>query len=219
MLQDALGGNTKTCIIATVSPVRANLEETLSTLDYATRARSIKNNPEATRKVAKHTLLKELVAEMDKLRADLVATREKNGRYFDEDRWEEIQAEQETLKAEHAESRRAKEVFEAQLLTLREEYEHNLLLLKRKDVELNEARDNLARTEDTLEATTRDLNAVTTSLEEEVVVRQVLEENGTQLDRVATGLNEVAKQGISDVHGLFDKLGASGPLRTAYPLD
>lgn len=34
LLQDSLGGTTKTCIIATVSPASGCLEETLSTLDY-----------------------------------------------------------------------------------------------------------------------------------------------------------------------------------------
>jgi len=43
-----LGGKTKTCIIATVSPSIHCLEETLSTLDYAHRAKNIKNKPEVT---------------------------------------------------------------------------------------------------------------------------------------------------------------------------
>jgi len=34
LLQESLGGKTKTCIIATISPASGNLEETLSTLDY-----------------------------------------------------------------------------------------------------------------------------------------------------------------------------------------
>ncbi|GJN15450.1 hypothetical protein PR202_gb02367 [Eleusine coracana subsp. coracana] len=46
LLRDSLGGRTKTCIIATVSPSVHCLEETLSTLDYAHRAKSIKNRPE-----------------------------------------------------------------------------------------------------------------------------------------------------------------------------
>jgi len=41
-----LGGKTKTCIIATISPSIHCLEETLSTLDYAHRAKNIKNKPE-----------------------------------------------------------------------------------------------------------------------------------------------------------------------------
>lgn len=46
LLRDSLGGKTKTCIIATISPSILCLEETLSTLDYAHRAKNIKNKPE-----------------------------------------------------------------------------------------------------------------------------------------------------------------------------
>ena len=46
LLRDSLGGKTKTCIIATISPSAYCLEETLSTLDYAHRAKNIKNKPE-----------------------------------------------------------------------------------------------------------------------------------------------------------------------------
>ena len=41
-----MGGKTKTCVIATISPSIHCLEETLSTLDYAHRAKNIKNKPE-----------------------------------------------------------------------------------------------------------------------------------------------------------------------------
>lgn len=45
MLQDSLGGNTKTVMIAAVSPASDNYVETLSTLRYASRAKNIKNKP------------------------------------------------------------------------------------------------------------------------------------------------------------------------------
>lgn len=48
ILRDSLGGKTKTCIIATISPSAYCLEETLSTLDYASRAKNIKNKPEVS---------------------------------------------------------------------------------------------------------------------------------------------------------------------------
>ena len=51
LLQDSLGGRTKTSIIATVSPSPSNKEETLSTLDYADRAKRIKNKPEINQKI------------------------------------------------------------------------------------------------------------------------------------------------------------------------
>ncbi|KAG8231241.1 hypothetical protein J437_LFUL005915 [Ladona fulva] len=58
ILQDSLGGRTKTCFIATISPISANLEETLSTLDYAHRAKNITNRPEINQKLTKKELLK-----------------------------------------------------------------------------------------------------------------------------------------------------------------
>ncbi|XP_078741275.1 chromosome-associated kinesin KIF4-like, partial [Lampetra fluviatilis] len=45
LLQDSLGGNSLTLMVACVSPADSNLEETLNTLRYADRARKIKNKP------------------------------------------------------------------------------------------------------------------------------------------------------------------------------
>ncbi|CAF1458254.1 unnamed protein product, partial [Rotaria sordida] len=45
LLQDSLGGNTKTLMVACISPAHDNYDETLSTLRYANRAKNIKNKP------------------------------------------------------------------------------------------------------------------------------------------------------------------------------
>ncbi|XP_035636686.1 chromosome-associated kinesin KIF4-like isoform X1 [Oncorhynchus keta] len=45
LLQDSLGGNSHTLMIACVSPADSNIEETINTLRYADRARKIKNKP------------------------------------------------------------------------------------------------------------------------------------------------------------------------------
>uniref|UniRef100_A0A5S6QUX3 Kinesin motor domain-containing protein n=1 Tax=Trichuris muris TaxID=70415 RepID=A0A5S6QUX3_TRIMR len=45
LLQDSLGGNSVTVMIACVSPADTNHEETLNTLRYAERAKKIKNKP------------------------------------------------------------------------------------------------------------------------------------------------------------------------------
>ena len=45
LLQDSLGGNSHTVMIACVSPADSNMEESLNTLRYADRARKIKNKP------------------------------------------------------------------------------------------------------------------------------------------------------------------------------
>ncbi|EAN84692.1 putative kinesin-like protein [Trypanosoma cruzi] len=70
LLKDSLGGNSKTFMIATVSPSGMNYEETLSTLRYASRARDIVNvtkvneNPRALR-------IRELEEQMEQMRKDI----------------------------------------------------------------------------------------------------------------------------------------------------
>ncbi|KAG6767000.1 hypothetical protein POTOM_028179 [Populus tomentosa] len=49
LFQDSLGGNSKTVMIACISPADINAEETLNTLKYANRARNIQNKPVANR--------------------------------------------------------------------------------------------------------------------------------------------------------------------------
>lgn len=45
LLQDSLGGNTRTVMLACLSPAAGSLGETLSTLRYAHRAKAIRNRP------------------------------------------------------------------------------------------------------------------------------------------------------------------------------
>jgi len=49
ILQDSLGGNSRTSMIACVSPAESNFDETLNTLNYASRARKIQNKPKVNR--------------------------------------------------------------------------------------------------------------------------------------------------------------------------
>ena len=49
MLSESLGGNSKTCLVITCSPHQYNDQETLSTLRFGARARSIKNNAKVNR--------------------------------------------------------------------------------------------------------------------------------------------------------------------------
>jgi hypothetical protein len=65
--------------IFSVSPAKSNFEETLSTLDYAHRAKNIRNKPEVNQKMTKKALIKEYENQIERLKADLQATREKNG--------------------------------------------------------------------------------------------------------------------------------------------
>lgn len=84
LLKDSLGGRTKTSIIATISPNLEDYEDTLSTLDYAQRAKKITNKPEVNQKVTKKGLIAELSSEIQRLQRDLQACRDKTGVYVNE---------------------------------------------------------------------------------------------------------------------------------------
>uniref|UniRef100_A0A3B4YM42 Kinesin-like protein n=1 Tax=Seriola lalandi dorsalis TaxID=1841481 RepID=A0A3B4YM42_SERLL len=97
ILQDSLGGRTRTSIIATVSPSSSNMEETLSTLEYASRAKNIMNKPEVNQKLTKRTLIKEYTEEIERLKRDLAATRDKNGVYLSAENYDQITAHEEQI--------------------------------------------------------------------------------------------------------------------------
>ena len=88
LLQDSLGGRTKTCIIATISPAKISSEETVSTLEYATRAKSIKNTPQVNQSMSKDVCLNEYVHEIERLRHELRTSRQKDGIYVSQDQYD-----------------------------------------------------------------------------------------------------------------------------------
>ncbi|CAH1184025.1 unnamed protein product [Phaedon cochleariae] len=90
ILQDSLGGHTKTVIISTVSPAHTSHEETTSTLEYATRARDIKNTPIINEKMTKHEMIDGLVKEIDRLQKDLDAARSGTGFYVDKENYQRL---------------------------------------------------------------------------------------------------------------------------------
>ena len=67
LLQDSLGGNAKTIMLATISPSFLNYDETLSTLKYASRAKYITNVPIINRD-PKDALILEYENEIKRLR-------------------------------------------------------------------------------------------------------------------------------------------------------
>ena len=78
LLQDSLGGNTKTVMIAACSPADYNYEETLSTLRYAARAKAIKNKP-TVNEDPKDALLKQYEEEINNLKKMLENMGKNNG--------------------------------------------------------------------------------------------------------------------------------------------
>ncbi|XP_043463566.1 kinesin-like protein Klp98A isoform X2 [Leptopilina heterotoma] len=70
LLKDSLGGNSKTIMIAAISPADCNYGETLSTLRYANRAKNIINKP-TINEDPNVKLIRELRAEIEKLKSQI----------------------------------------------------------------------------------------------------------------------------------------------------
>jgi septum site-determining protein MinC len=70
LLQDSLGGNTKTVMIANCGPADYNYDETMSTLRYADRAKQIRNKPRINED-PKDAMLREFQEESARLRSRL----------------------------------------------------------------------------------------------------------------------------------------------------
>jgi len=70
LLQDSLGGNTKTIMVANIGPADYNYEESLNTLRYANRAKNIQNKPNINED-PKDAMIREFQEEITKLKAML----------------------------------------------------------------------------------------------------------------------------------------------------
>lgn len=79
LLQDSLGGNAHTLMIACISPAEWNANETVNTLKYANRARNIKNRAVVTEKEEGWEDLEWLQNTVLRLRKDLKSLKEGGG--------------------------------------------------------------------------------------------------------------------------------------------
>lgn len=206
LLQDSLGGRTKTCIIATLSSARGNLEETISTLDYAFRAKNIRNKPQTNSTLSKKTLLREFTTEIEKLKSELIATRQRNGVYLTPETYEEMTIESESRRILSEEQRAKIETMEVNLHNKVQELlslTSNFNSLKKDNEDLNtsleEAQDIVAKTEVVLKNTQQ-------NLDEETLLRRAHQETEGQLHAVGKGLVSTLERTVDDVEGLHSKL-------------
>ncbi|OTA57529.1 kinesin-domain-containing protein [Hypoxylon sp. EC38] len=205
LLQDSLGGRTKTCIIATISPAKSNLEETISTLDYAFRAKNIRNKPQVNQRINKEALLRDLTHEIERLRSELIATRQRNGVYLSNESYEEMIVESESRRIQNEEQAAKIETLES---NLRNKVQELLSLTSsfmglRKDHEaikaqLDETKGILDQTEFVLEATRK-------SLAEETYLRKAHQKTEEQMQAVGGELITTLQKAVKDVGGLHAK--------------
>ncbi|RLN97974.1 hypothetical protein BBJ28_00005606, partial [Nothophytophthora sp. Chile5] len=72
LLQDSLGGNSKTLMIACISPADVNYEETSNTLRYASRARSIENKAVINKELSSENEVSQLKRQLEIMQLQLL---------------------------------------------------------------------------------------------------------------------------------------------------
>ena len=201
LLRDALGGRCKTCIIATVSPASHSVEETLSTLEYAHRAKNIKNKPLMNGKIPKSVFMKELQNCIERLQDDLLATREKNGVFMSKSNYDAEQS-------EHASARRRAEELENALASMQVEHDKvtrmfdktkkNFLQLKEQNAEVES---ELGATKESLETTTRELRSAERDTRDKEFLLSTLEQTHEDMSSATRAM-------VRNQHSIGAALGA-----------
>ncbi|MBA0838298.1 hypothetical protein Goarm_010370 [Gossypium armourianum] len=206
LLRDSLGGKTKTCIIATISPSAHSLEETLSTLDYAYRAKNIKNRPEANQKMSKAVLLKDLYLEIERMKEDVRAARDKNGVYIPHERFVQEEAEKKARmeKIEQLEndlnlSEKQSNKYHELYLTEQEQRLDLESVLKDCKVNLEKTRTELLDLQENHRA------AILTLKEKEFIISKLLCSENSLIER-AKELRSDLQHASEDINSLFAKL-------------
>lgn len=206
LLQESLGGRNKTCIIATVTPGSSSVEETASTLDYAYRAKSIKNRPTVNQMIAKHVLLKEYTEEIAKLKRELDATREKNGVYLLPDEYEQLQLLTQSQSSRISNLEEKSEEYEAKMGDLRGKLEKVQGALQRDQKTLEETRKTLLSVRSDLRQTRHKLAVTTRERDENMFLMRSHETTESQLYKQGQDLQGTLSTCLADVSGLHDRV-------------
>lgn len=141
LLQDSLGGNTKTIMIANIGPAQSNFDESMSTLRYANQAKNIKCKPKINQD-PKDAKLREIQDEISKLKETLALLMKRDGN-IDLSKLNNLGIKEMTeeinnrLKDEYAKekekyNKKLNDIYESKKIT---EKERETLLIKHKEEE------------------------------------------------------------------------------------
>ncbi|XP_073959322.1 kinesin-like protein at 61F [Choristoneura fumiferana] len=206
ILQESLGGRTKTSIIATISPGHKDLEETLSTLEYAHRAKNIQNKPEINQKMTKKAILKEFAEEIDKLKRDLQAARDKNGVYLANETFAEMTLKEEEQRKEIQELLLKKRAMEEERDRMEGVFGDLSQTLERHASELSTTKKAMETTKEQLANTKNTLKTTMQQYEEQKHLVSKHRATEEELSAQAKDIIAVADTAAGHLHCLHDSV-------------
>ncbi|KAL9638488.1 MAG: hypothetical protein Q9164_001520 [Protoblastenia rupestris] len=169
------------------------------------RAKNIRNKPQINQTISKKTLLREFTAEIEKLKAELIATRQRNGVYLTTEGYDEIIGESESRRILSEEQAQRIETMEVSLRNKVQELfnlTNNFTSLK-KDNE--STKQTLDETKGVLEKTEFVLANTRQTLAEETALRKAHQSTEEQLTNVGRELLSTLKHTTSDIDSLHSK--------------
>ncbi|KAJ3115989.1 kinesin motor protein cin8 [Physocladia obscura] len=210
LLQDSLGGKTKTCIIAAVviavSPAKANLEETLSTLDYAHRAKNIRNKPEANQRMTKKALIRDYETQIERLKLDLQATRDKNGVYMAADTYKDLMETQQGRKDRIEEMEKTVQAKEDAITKLETDFAEQIQLLEHTRKQLIGTQRELNLKTQTLEEALGNVSVLKKDLNEQKILTEAHSTTENSLHNLHSGLVNFMHVAVADNQSLHEKI-------------
>eukprot|EP01080_Neovahlkampfia_damariscottae_P009054 gene9054-1151_t len=199
LLQDSLGGKTKTCIIATVSPSVSCYDESMSTLEYARSAKSIKNKPQQNMKTPKNHLITDMTHEIDQLKLELTAARLKNGIYISEETFiknnEKLEMQDRMIESLTDENELKKKVLEE----LTHDYESAVSKLEEGKKELVESKKLLELKEITLNEREKEVQSLKDIVEMKKYIISESQKSESQLHSEASNVLINLKTCLNDI--------------------
>ncbi|CAN6825145.1 unnamed protein product [Brassica oleracea] len=212
LLRDSLGGRTKTCIIATVSPAVHCLEETLSTLDYAHRAKHIRNKPEVNQKMMKSTLIKDLYGEIERLKAEVYASREKNGVYMPKERYYQEESERKAMAEQIEQMSGQIENYQKKLEELQDKYTGQVRECSDLTSRLDNTEKNLSQTSKMLASTNEELQKSQYAMKEKDFIISEQKQSENVLVQQACTLQSNLEKATKENASLHQKIGIEDKL-------
>ncbi|KAL0292088.1 UNVERIFIED_CONTAM: Kinesin-like protein KIN-5D [Sesamum calycinum] len=180
--------------------------ETLNTLDYAHRAKHIKNKPEINQKMMKSALIKDLYFEIDRLKQEVYAAREKNGIYIPKDRYLQDEAEKKAMSEKIERMEIDLESRDKRAVELQELYNSQQQLTVELSDKLEKTEKKLQETEHSLiDLEERHRQANATIKEKEYLISNLLNSEKSLVER-ALELRSELESAASDVSNLFNKI-------------
>ncbi|ODV96378.1 hypothetical protein PACTADRAFT_49737 [Pachysolen tannophilus NRRL Y-2460] len=210
LLQDSLGGKTKTCIIATISPAKISLEETLSTLEYANRAKSIKNKPQVNHSMSKQLLISEYIQEIESLRKDLNATRSQTGGvYMTQESYNNLTSESESRRILTEDQKLRIDLLEDQNKRYKTQYEQQQEISRQNDLKIAELELKLNKTTKELQESKLKVIDFETKYKDELILKKEHVKTETILHELNKSLLKLLDNVIlnkNELHEIIDEV-------------